>query len=80
MPGAEEQSKQLPYVLLRPVRSRERLLLWQLRAGRAQRGPRTVPWHGFLQTDPGHGNSQWEGAVVGLVEAGAGGGTVGWAV
>lgn len=69
MSGAEEQSKQLPYVLLRPVWSRERLLLWQLGAGRAQRGPRTVPRHGFLQTDPGQSNSQWEGAVGGLEEA-----------
>lgn len=36
MSGAEEQSKQLPYVLFRPVWSRERLFLWQLRVGRAQ--------------------------------------------
>lgn len=69
MSGAEEQSKQLPYVLLRPVWSPERLFLWQLRAGRAQRGPRTVPWHGFIQTDPGQSNSQWEGAAGGLEES-----------
>lgn len=65
MPGAEEQSKQLPYVQLRPVWSRERLLLWQLRAGSAQRGPRTEPRHGFLQTEPGQSNSQCDGAAGG---------------
>lgn len=73
MSGAEEQSKQLPYVMLRPVWSRERLFLWQLRSGRAQRGPRTVPWHGFLQTDPGQSNSQREGAAGGPEEARAAG-------
>lgn len=73
MAGAEEQSKQLPYALLRPVWSRERLFLWQLRAATAQRGPRTAPWHGFLHTDPGQSHSQWEGAAGGGRGAGCAG-------
>lgn len=73
MAGAEEQSKQLPYALLRPVWSRERLFLWQLRAATAQRGPRTAPWHSFLHTDPGQSHSQWEGAAGGGRGAGCAG-------